>query len=79
MMKETRSPIISKNNTNRKGLNKRRIEEEDDSKRNSDKEESFKMTYDNENHIVFPPKSELSVKSSNTHKINTFGTKKKKK
>jgi hypothetical protein len=38
----------------------------------SDRDESFKMTYDNENQINFPAKSELSVKSSNTHKITSF-------
>ena len=78
MMKEKRSPIVNKNASNRKGLNKRKIEEENDSRRDSDKQESFKMAYENDNHIVFPPNSELSVKSSNTHKINTFGAKKKK-
>lgn len=38
----------------------------------SDRDESFKMTYDNENQGNFPAKSELSVKSSNTHKITSF-------
>lgn len=73
MMKGT-SPFTNKRGVKRspnKFPKKNKIQDEE-TNYVSDRDESFKMTYDNENHMNFPQKSELSVKSSNTHKITSF-------
>lgn len=74
MMKDSTSPFSRKKGVKRspnKFSNKRKFEEQE-TKYISDKDESLNMTYENDNQLNFPQKSELSVKSSNTHKIASF-------
>lgn len=76
----TNSPFKAKNKVKRSPnrpahLNKKKFDDEEETKVISDREESFKITYDNENMIN---RGTMSIKSSNTHKVGGFKNRKKK-
>lgn len=79
MMMGSTSPFSRKKGIKRspnKYSYKKKIEDED-TKYISDKDDLSNITYEYNNQINFPQKSELSVKSSNTHKIASFNKNRK--